>query len=86
MPKVEIEILRTVTITREESAVVELNVPKRVLDDEEVLSWVDEIMDKDDDGTLTATDKAVYETVTTAEWDPSDEDESIEYNEAYAVR
>lgn len=33
MPKVEIEILRTVTITREESAVIELDVPKRVLDE-----------------------------------------------------
>jgi len=85
MPKVEIEILRTVRITRKESAVVELDVPKQVLDDEEVLGWVDEIMEKDDDGTLTATDRAVYEAVTGAEWDASDEDESIEYNDAYTV-
>lgn len=85
MPKVEIEIMRTVTITREESATVELDVPKQVLADEEVLSWVDEIMDKDDDGTLSAKDKALYLAINSAEWEASDEDESVEYNDAYAV-
>lgn len=85
MPKVEIEISRTVTITRDESVVVELNVPKRVLDDEEVLNWLDEVMDRGDGGgTLTANDKAVYEAVNEAEWEAA-EDEGVEYTDAYAV-
>lgn len=83
MPKVEIEILRTVTNTREENAVVELDVPKRVLDDGDVVSWLDEILEKE---SLTPKEKAVYEAVTSAEWDPSNEDEEIEYNEAYQVK
>lgn len=85
MPKVEVEIMRTVTITREESAVVELEVPKRVLADEEVDSWLAEVMDKDDDGTLTANDRAVYEAVNGADWDASDEGETAEYTDAYPL-
>lgn len=81
MPKVEIEILRTVTVTRDENAVVELDVPKRVLDDGDVVSWLDEIMEKDADS-LTPKEKAVYEAVTGAEWDVADEQEEIVYNEA----
>lgn len=85
MPKVEIEIMRTVVITREEGAMVELDVPQAVLDDNDVLSWVAEIMDKDDDGTLTEQDREVYEAVTGAEWDVSDEGETAEYDDAYTV-
>lgn len=86
MPKVEIEIMRTVTVTREESVVIELDVPKRVLDDEEVDSWVDNLMDRDDDKALIGREKANYQAVKDAEWDVNDEDESIQYDEAYAVQ
>lgn len=85
VPKVEVEILRTVTVTRSESAIVELGVPKSVLDNADVTSWVDEVMGKSDDGTMTIKEKAVYEAVDGAEWYVNDEDESIEYDEAYAV-
>ncbi len=81
MPEIEIEIQRTVTITREESVVVTVDVPTRVTDNEEVLDWVDDIMEKSVES-MTAKEKAVYETVTGAAWDPSDEDETIEYHEA----
>ncbi len=77
MPKVNVEILRTVTITREENVVVELVVPKRVLDDEDVISWVDEQVE--------AQNATVTELLDKAEWDVADEDESIEYNEATAL-
>lgn len=84
MPKVNIEILRTVTVTRDENAVVELDVPKHILDDEEVLSWVDEIIDKENDGrSLTAKEKAVHAAVTGADWEVADENDETEYNEAY---
>lgn len=81
MANAEIEIFRTVTVVREENATVELDIPKRILDDEEALSWIDAIMEKDFDS-LSPKEKAVYEAVTGAEWDVADEDESIEYNEA----
>lgn len=41
MPKVEVEIMRTRTVTIEESAIVELNVPSHVIRNDEVLDWVD---------------------------------------------
>lgn len=82
MPKVQVEILRTVNVTRSESVVVELPVPKRVLDDCDVVTWVDQIMEKDEDA-MTAQEKKVYEAVDGADWEVSDEDESVEYDEAY---
>lgn len=84
MPKVEIEIMRTVTVTREESAVVELDVPKRVIDEGDVVSWVDDIMEKPYES-MTSGETAVHAAVTGAEWDPSDEGEEIEYNEANVI-
>lgn len=84
MPKVDIEIIRTLTITREESVSVELDVPKRILDEEEVVSWIDEIMEKGEDS-LTDEEKAVRKELTEADWDVTDEDEAAEYNEAYAA-
>jgi hypothetical protein len=73
VPKAEIEILAQVEITRDVAAIVELDVPKRVLDDpDELHDWVEEQM-KDTKG-------EVFKTVTAA-WDITDEDESISYNE-----
>jgi hypothetical protein len=43
MPKVEIEVRRTVETTREESIIVEVDVPSHILDladDEELHDWV----------------------------------------------
>lgn len=74
MPKAEVEILRTVTITREESLVIELNIPKAVLEDGEELDWIDQQLEEWE----TATAKALK----AAAWDVTDEDESHEYNEA----
>lgn len=85
MPKVEVEILRTVTVTREEKAVVELDVPEEVLADEEIVDWIDQIMEKDDDGSLTDEDRTVYAAVVGADWNESDTDEETEYDEAYKV-
>lgn len=82
MPKVEVEILRTVTITREENVTVELNVPQQVLNDGDVVGWVDRLTEGSEDK-LSAKDKALRAAITGAEWEVSDEDESIEYNEAY---
>ncbi len=74
MPKVNVEILRTVTITREENVVVEMNIPKHILDEDDVLGWIDSKVE--------AQDKTVTELLDKAEWETADEDESIEYNEA----
>jgi hypothetical protein len=81
MPKIEVEILRTVTITREESATVELNVPKSVIDDGEELDWIDQIMEKRSEERK-AGEKAVVKALADADWDVNDEDESTEYDEA----
>ena len=81
MPKVQVEILRTVTVTREESAIVELNVPKSVIDDCGELDWIDQIMEKRPED-RTGGEKSVAKALTDADWDVSDEDESTEYNEA----
>jgi hypothetical protein len=73
MPKVEIEILRRVTVTRDESAIVELDVPAHILDDpDELFDWVEREMGKTDSEVCKATADA---------WEVTDEDESIEYNE-----
>ena len=85
MPKIEVEILRTVTVTREEKTTVELDVPQSVIDDGEEVDWIDTIMDKDDDGTLTQEDRDVYEAINGAEWDVSDEGETVQYDEAYSL-
>lgn len=77
MPKIEVEIFRTVTVTREESLIIELNIPKAVLEDGEELDWIEQQLE--DQESETATAKALK----AADWDVSDEDESIEYNEAH---
>lgn len=71
MPKVEVEILRTRTVTIEESGVVELNVPAYVIRDEEVVGWIDG---------LDASSKEVK--AIDAAMEASDEDEAVEYTEA----
>lgn len=81
MPKIEVEILRTVTITREENTTLELNVPKSFIDDGEELDWIDQVMEKALQD-MTPMEKAAHRALTTAEWDVADEDESIEYDEA----
>lgn len=81
MPKIEVEILRTVTITREENTTVELGVPQSVIDDCTELDWLDAIMTKDAKY-RTAEEEAVWAAVTNAEWDVADEDQSVEYDEA----
>jgi hypothetical protein len=84
MPKVEIEILRTVTIERDQNVVIEVDVPKQVLDDGEVLDFIDEIMEHSADSpALSAKQKAIHKAVTEADWETADETEEIEYNEAY---
>ena len=84
MPKIEVEILRTVTVTREENVIAELDVPKRVLDDGDVVGWIDEIMEKNYES-MSPKEKAVHAEITCAEWDVADEDESVEYNEATEI-
>ena len=78
MAKVEIEIVRTVEITREEKVVLELDVPKDILDDPDgdfgLLDWVDTQMK--------ITGSAARNAGDAAGWDIEDEDESIEYSEA----
>lgn len=92
MPKVEIEIMRTVTVTREESVVVELDVPQSVLDGEHegveigVVDWVDGIMAKCEvTASLTDEDRAVRKALDTAAWDVTDNHEYVEYNDAYEL-
>jgi hypothetical protein len=73
MPMAEIEILRTVEITRDESAILQLDVPQHILDDpDELYDWVEEEMNKPDSEVRQAVD---------AVWETTDENESIEYNE-----
>lgn len=78
MPKVEIEILRTVTITRDESVTVEVNIPQRILDNEydnpgELYDWVERELGKESSALRTATDAAG--------WDHTGTDEDTEYDE-----
>ncbi len=80
MPSIEVEILRTVTVTREENTTVELNVPKTVIDDGEELDWIDQVMEKDLRD-MTPMEKAAHRALTGAEWDIADEDESVQYDE-----
>ena len=78
MAKVEIEIFRTVEITREEKVVLELDVPQDILDDPHgdfgLLDWVDGQMKITGSAACTAGDDAA--------WDIEDESVSIEYSEA----
>lgn len=75
MPKVEVEILRTRTTTIEESAVVELNIPQTVIDDE-VLSWVEEKYTKGAPAFVKLIDDAM---------EISDEQEEVVFSEACVV-
>ena len=84
MPKTEIEIFRTRTVTYDESVVVELDVPKSVLNEGDVLSWVDNIMTADE-RELSAAEKKVRSSIDVADWEPSDEDESSDYTEAIDI-
>lgn len=71
MPKANVEICRATTITREENTIVEVNVPKAVLEDaDELYDWVETQMDLPDSALRKATDDAT--------WDVTDEDESHE--------
>lgn len=74
MPKTQIEILRTVTITRDESVEVEVNVPQDVLDDPDGLcDWTEQQLKRESSELF----KAVHDTG----WDVADEDESEEIQE-----
>lgn len=75
MPKVNIEILRTVEVTRDERVEVEVEVPARLLGDDAAFdaleNWVDEELKKD--GELLR--------ATTGNWETDDETESFTINE-----
>lgn len=78
MPKVKVEVLRTRTVTIEESGVVELNVPKRVIDGDDIndlTSWIEERSDESTDFA-----KLIDEAM-----EASDEQETIEYSEVTIV-
>lgn len=79
MPKVELEILRTVTITREESIIVEVDVPAEELgEDGDLLGWVDQQMDT----TVTEVSDSVLRAAIGEElWAVNDEDETYEYDD-----
>ncbi len=58
MPKAEIEILRTVTVARDESVMVEADVPQNVLDDpDELFDWVEAELNKEFSPLRTAADE-----------------------------
>ena len=71
MPKIEVEIQRTVTVTREESATIELDVPQHILDGD-LHDWFERR-----NGVATS---AVHRAVAEVEWEVHDEDETIEYD------
>lgn len=79
MPKVELEILRTVTITREESIIVEVDVPAEELgEDGDLLGWVDQQMDT----TVTEVSDSILRAAIGEElWAVNDEDETYEYDD-----
>lgn len=70
--KIEVEILRTVTITRDEAAVVEVDIPKSI-PEEEREDW---ILDQLSEGHLKIGDER---------FDVNDEQESTEYQEVNEV-
>lgn len=70
--KIEVEILRTVKITRDESAVVEVDVPDHV-PEEDREGW---ILDQLSDGNLVVPD---------SDYEVSDETEDAEYQEVNEV-
>lgn len=76
MPKVNIEILRTVEITRDERVEVEVEVPAHLLGDDAAFdaleTWADEELKKEDSELTRAT---------TGNWDTDDESESVTINE-----
>jgi hypothetical protein len=77
MTTVEIEIKREVTITREESVTVEVDIPQEVLDDPDpdvLFDWVEERM-------KSPTGSEVSNAATAAGWENLNEDEDIEYTE-----
>lgn len=76
--KVEVEVMRTRTLTIDEHCVVELDVPKRVLreyedgDDSAITNWIEENEQK-------------LDTLLRQEMEMSDESESIEYDSAEVI-
>ena len=76
--KVQVEIMRTRTLTIDEHCVVELDVPKRVLreyedgDDSAITNWIEENEQK-------------LDTLLRQEMEMSDESESIEYDSAEVI-
>lgn len=74
-PKIEIEILRTATITRDESLIVEVDVPEHVLEDGVLEDWVDLQLDAD----RTPEDRSVVrKAIGEKEWDVNNKDECFE--------
>lgn len=74
MPKIELEILRRVETTRDESVVVEVNVPKSVVDDlDDLHDWVKTQLDS---GISPLT-----HAVRAEGWTTNDEDETVEIDE-----
>lgn len=69
MPKVNLEILRTMEITREERIEVEVDVPAKVLGDPDKLhEWVEEQLGKVDSDLTQAC---------VGNWEAADEDEDV---------
>ncbi|MER6605665.1 hypothetical protein ABT282_07065 [Streptomyces sp. NPDC000927] len=80
MPKVEVEIMRTRRVTIDESAVVELDVPQKVIDDDSVLEWVEEKFEQGNHGKNAAFLKVVNDAM-----DHNSEDEEIDWESAYVL-
>ena len=76
MPQAEIEIRRTVTITREESVTVTVDVPQSIIDDEDDDCALDDWVE----GELKNPNSNVSAAVR-GNWDHTDEDEGIEIEE-----
>jgi hypothetical protein len=73
MPKVNLEILRTVEITRDERIEVEVDVPGYILADSDALyDWVEAGLEKTDSELTQAT---------VGNWEIADESENISYDE-----
>ena len=76
MPKVNIEILRTVEITRDERIEVEVDVPAHLLGDDAEFDALENWADVE----LKKTDSELTQACV-GNWDTDDESESVEINE-----
>ncbi len=79
MPEIEVEIFRTVEITRDESCTVTVDVPQRVIDEDELHYWIVEKLEA-------VAPNDVKKAVNNTGWEVDDEDEPvIEYTEVHDI-